>query len=109
MNAITKLIQALNKFSLVSKIAAGIILGAALAIASPSSAESVAFLGGLFVGALKAVAPILVFFLVIASIAIQKQGEHSQIRPILALYVIGTLAAAVTAVTLSFLFPVELV
>jgi serine/threonine transporter len=109
VNVIIKLIQSLNQFSLVSKIAAGIVLGALLATVSPSSAQSVAFLGGLFVGALKAVAPILVFFLVLASIAIQKPGEHSQIRPILALYVVGTLAAAVTAVTLSFMFPVELV
>ena len=109
MNVIIKLIQGLNQFSLVSKIAAGIVLGTVLATISPSSAQSVAFLGGLFVGALKAVAPILVFFLVLASIAIQKPGEHSQIRPILGLYVVGTLAAAVTAVTLSFMFPVELV
>lgn len=109
MNAIIKIIQRLSQFSLVSKIAAGIVLGATLATISPSSALSVSFLGGLFVGALKAVAPILVFFLVLASIAIQKPDEHSQIRPILALYVVGTLAAALTAVTLSFMFPVELV
>jgi serine/threonine transporter len=109
VNVIIKLIQDLNQFSLVSKIAAGIVLGTILATLSPSSAQSVAFLGGLFVGALKAVAPILVFFLVLASIAIQKPGEHSQMRPILGLYVVGTLAAAVTAVTLSFMFPVELI
>jgi serine/threonine transporter len=109
VNLINSLIEFLNKFSLVSKIAIGIVFGTLLAVFSPSNASSVAFLGGLFVGALKAVAPILVFFLVIASIAIQKPGEHSNIRPILVLYVIGTLAAAITAVTLSFLFPVELV
>jgi serine/threonine transporter len=109
VNVIIKLIQGLNQFSLVSKIAAGIVLGTVLATISPSSAHSVAFLGGLFVGALKAVAPILVFFLVLSSIAIQKPGEHSHIRPILGLYVVGTLAAAVTAVTLSFMFPVELI
>jgi serine/threonine transporter len=109
VNVIIKFIQGLDQFSLVSRIAAGIVLGTLLATVSPSSAQSVAFLGGLFVGALKAVAPILVFFLVLASIAIQKPGEHSQIRPILGLYVVGTLAAAVTAVTLSFMFPVELI
>ena len=109
MNVIIKFIQGLNQFSLVSRIAAGIVLGTLLATVSPSSAQSVAFLGGLFVGALKAIAPILVFFLVLASIAIQKPGEHSQIRPILGLYIVGTLVAAVTAVTLSFMFPVELI
>ena len=62
MNVIIKFIQGLNQFSLVSRIAAGIVLGTLLATISPSSAQSVAFLGGLFVGALKAIAPILVFF-----------------------------------------------
>lgn len=109
MNAFSKLIQWLAQFSLVSKIAAGIVLGTLLAMASPESAKAISFLGSLFVGALKAVAPILVFFLVLASIAIQKVGEQSHMRPILLLYVVGTFAAALTAVSLSFLFPVELV
>jgi len=95
----------LNKFSLITKIAVGI----ALASLSPEAARSIAFLGNLFVGALKAVAPVLVFFLVLASIAIQKPGERSHMRPVILLYVVGTLAAAVTAVSLSFMFPLELV
>ena len=108
MNSLRSLFGWLGQFSLVSKIAVGIILGAALATASPEAGAAVGVLGSLFVSALKAVAPILVFFLVMASIANQKATDNSQIRPILVLYLIGTLAAAFTAVFLSFLFPVTL-
>lgn len=98
----------LNQFSLVSKIATGIVLGTVLSSLAPEVGERVGLLGNLFVSALKAVAPILVFFLVMASIANHRQEHPSHIRPILVLYLIGTLAAAVTAVTLSFLFPASL-
>lgn len=108
MTALTNLINWLNKFSLVSKIAVGIVLGAVVASLSPDTGASFGLLGNLFVGALKAVAPILVFFLVMASIASQKIDQESHIRPILGLYLVGTLAAAFTAVAVSFMFPVTL-
>ncbi len=66
-------------------------------------------LGDLFVGALKAVAPVLVFALVMAAIAQHQRGTETNIRPVLVLYLLGTFAAALVAVTLSFLFPSELV
>ncbi|WP_087025459.1 serine/threonine transporter SstT [Thaumasiovibrio subtropicus] len=94
--------------SLVLQILIGIVAGIALATLSPATGQSVGMLGGLFVGALKAVAPILVFVLVSASIANQKQGQHSNMKPIIGLYLFGTLTAALTAVTLSFLFPTTL-
>ncbi|NGN96930.1 serine/threonine transporter SstT [Grimontia sp. S25] len=94
--------------SLVVQILVGIIAGVALASFSPESAKAVGFLGGLFVNALKAVAPILVFILVAASIANQRKGQHTHLRPIVILYLVGTFAAALTAVTMSFLFPTEL-
>ncbi len=94
--------------NLVLQILAGIVLGALLATYSPDTALSVGLLGSLFVGALKAVAPILVFILVAASIANQKKNQHTYMRPIVVLYLIGTFSAAVTAVVLSFLFPTEL-
>jgi len=108
MNAFKQLVNWLGQFSLISKIAAGIVLGVALASVSPESVSSISFLGGLFVNALKAVAPILVFLLVMSSIANQKIGQQSNMKPIIGLYLIGTLAAAVTAVTLSFMFPIQL-
>ncbi len=94
--------------NLVLQILAGIILGVLLATLSPSHAEDAGILGSLFVGALKAIAPVLVFILVAASIANQKKNQHTHMRPIVVLYLAGTFFAALTAVTLSFLFPTEL-
>ncbi|MDP5293857.1 serine/threonine transporter SstT [Oceanimonas sp. CHS3-5] len=95
--------------SLVTRILIGIVAGAALAVLSPEAAQSAGLLGSLFVGALKAVAPVLVFVLVMSSIANHKKGEQTSIKPILYLYLLGTFAAALTAVLLSFAFPTELV
>ena len=94
--------------NLVLQILAGIILGVGLAIVSPQHAQNVGILGSLFVGALKAVAPILVFILVAASIANQKKNQHTYMRPIVVLYLFGTFTAALTAVAMSFLFPTTL-
>ncbi|KXF81758.1 serine/threonine transporter SstT [Enterovibrio coralii] len=94
--------------SLVVQILVGIIAGVALASVSPDSAKAIGFLGNLFVNALKAVAPILVFVLVAASIANQRKGQHTHLRPIITLYLIGTFSAAITAVALSFMFPTVL-
>ncbi|MCS0350603.1 serine/threonine transporter SstT [Vibrio ordalii] len=94
--------------NLVLQILAGIVLGGILATLSPDDAKSVGLLGDLFVGALKAVAPILVFILVAASIANQKKNQHTYMRPIVVLYLFGTFTAALTAVVLSFIFPTTL-
>lgn len=102
------LISRFAQGNLVVQILAGIILGVVLAVLSPSSAQSAGMLGSLFVGALKAVAPILVFILVAASIANQKKNQHTHMRPIVVLYLIGTFTAALTAVLMSFAFPITL-
>lgn len=94
--------------NLVLQILTGILLGISLAALSPKAALNVAILGNLFVGALKAVAPILVFILVAASIANQKKNKQTNMRPIIILYLVGTFCASITAVTLSFLFPTTL-
>jgi serine/threonine transporter len=94
--------------NLVLQILAGIGFGVILALVSPHAAQSVGMLGSLFVGALKAVAPILVFILVAASIANQKKNQTTHMRPIIVLYLIGTFSAALTAVLLSFMFPTTL-
>ena len=65
-------------------------------------------LGDLFVGALKAVAPVLVLVLVMAAIAQHEHGTETNIRPILVLYLVGTFAAALVAVAASFMFPSNL-
>jgi serine/threonine transporter len=95
--------------SLVLQILIGIIAGSALAVIAPNVATSFGMLGSLFVGALKAVAPVLVFVLVAASVASHKRGQNTQLRPIIYLYLFGTFAASLTAVAMSFMFPTELV
>lgn len=105
----SSLLAKLANGSLVIQIFLGIIAGVMLASFSPSSAKNIAFLGNLFVGALKAIAPILVFILVASSIANQKKNTQTNMRPIVVLYLFGTFAAALTAVLLSSLFPTNLV
>ncbi|MCY1274970.1 Serine/threonine transporter SstT [compost metagenome] len=99
------ILQRLKRTSLVTRIIIGLIAGIALALIAPSYASAVGLLGKLFVMALKAVAPVLVFVLVIAAIANHKPGERTHIRPILFLYLIGTFSAAVVAVLASSVFP----
>lgn len=99
------LLRRLAQGSLVKQILIGLILGVLLATVSKPAAVAVGLLGTLFVGALKAVAPVLVLMLVMASIANHQQGQKTSIRPILFLYLLGTFAAALTAVLFSFLFP----
>lgn len=94
--------------NLVLQIVVGIILGALLAFLAPGIAQNTHIIGNLFIGALKAIAPILVFVLVIASIATRKKNQQTYMRPILVLYLLGTFSAAVIAVIMSFLFPTEL-
>ena len=94
--------------SLVLQIAIGIVLGVALSLVSPSTAKSSMVLGQLFVSALKAVAPILVLVLVASALANRKASHTAQMRPIVAMYLVGTVAAALLAVTVSTLFPTTL-
>ncbi|CQD42656.1 serine/threonine transporter SstT [Yersinia mollaretii] len=95
--------------SLVKQIVVGLVAGIILALVSTQAAMAVGLLGTLFVGALKAVAPVLVLMLVMASIANHKQGQKTSIRPILFLYLLGTFSAALIAVAVSFMFPSTLV
>lgn len=99
------LMTRLAQGSLVKQILIGLVLGIALALVSKPAAIATGLLGTLFVGALKAVAPVLVLMLVMASIANHQHGQKTSIRPILFLYLLGTFAAALTAVVVSFAFP----
>lgn len=99
------LLRFIVRGSIVKQIVAGLILGAIIGVAWPDAAAGVGVLGDLFVGALKAVAPILVLVLVAASIANKKRSESTHIRPILFLYLLGTFSAALVAVVASFLWP----
>lgn len=99
--------QAWTNINLVTRIIAGIVIGIAFALLLPDAAV-IALLGSLFVGALKAVAPILVFVLVIHAVASHEAGKKTNMKMILGLYAVGTLSAGFVAVVASFLFPTTL-
>tara|TARA_B110000116_G_scaffold112612_1_gene97784 strand:+ start:716 stop:1912 length:1197 start_codon:yes stop_codon:yes gene_type:complete len=90
------------------QIVIGILIAIVVSLVSSEWAQSLSIFGKLFVQSLKAVAPVLVFFLVASAIANQPQNQDSKLRPILFLYVIGTLCAALLAVIMSILFPTNL-
>lgn len=100
--------SAWGKISLVKQIFVGLVLGIAVTVYAPSVGKQVAFLGTLFVGALKAVAPLLVLVLIMSACANHKQGVETNMKSIVVLYMLGTFLAAVVAVGASFLFPVSL-
>lgn len=96
-----------NKVSLIAKIIVGIVIGAILGLLVPG-ATGIGLIGTMFVRALKAIAPILVFVLVISSIANAGKGNGEQFRMVTIMYILSTLLAAVVAVSASFLFPVTM-
>ncbi len=104
----TALFRPLLQWGLVPQIVMGIIAGVLLALLAPTVASDIALLGQLFIAALQAVAPILVFVLVAAAISAHRQGQPTHIRPVLLLYLCGTLIAALIAVAASFWMPTEL-
>lgn len=98
-------VSAFLQGSLVKQILIGLIAGILLGWLWPEGAIKFELLGSIFVGALKSVAPILVFILVMAAIARQEMGHKANMRPIIMLYLVGTFAASLVAVLSSFLFP----
>ena len=96
-----------TEISLVKRIVAGLIVGALLGAFLPQ-AEAIGMLGTLFVSALKALAPLLVFFIVMHALALKKKGSKGNMGTVVVLYLVGTFAAALIAVVASFLFPSSL-
>ena len=103
------ILHMMNRVSLVKQIVIGLVLGIALAWLSPQTGMAVGLLGNLFVGALKAVAPVLVFVLVMSAIAQHQKGNEAYVKPIIVLYIIGTFLAALSAVIASFMFPTNII
>lgn len=102
-------VDAYLRVGLVPMIVVALVLGALIGVVVPSLGLSLGILGSIFVGALKAVAPVLVFALVLAAVSGHRVGADMRIKPIIVLYILGTFAAALVAVGASFLFPTELV
>ena len=99
----------MQRTSLVTQIVLALIAGIVFAYLWPSATPGVGLLGTLFISALKAVAPVLVLILVMASISNHRPGDSTLMRPVLWLYAIGTLTAAIVGVFASMLFPSTLV
>lgn len=106
-----------TEISLIKRIIVGLAIGVVLALLMPESvAESndvlkgvssfVVLLGNLFVSALKAVAPILVFFLVISALA--NAHTAGSMKMVVVLYIVSTLIASLVAVIASFMFPIDI-
>ena len=107
MKILENILNAWNRTNLMFRIAAGIVLGAILALVLPGY-EGIGMLGTLFVGALKAVAPVLVFVLVVSSVARAREGLGGRFRKVVMLYMMTTLLAAMLAVFASRIFPVTI-
>lgn len=109
----SRLFHFLFQGNLVKRIAIGLVLGILVALVNESVknstgvdlASSFGVLGQIFVKALRAVAPILIFFLVMAALANKKVGSKSNMKEIIVLYLVGTFLAAVAAVIASMAFP----
>ncbi len=97
-----------NKISLIQQIIVGLIIGIAVATAFPAAGKELSLLGILFVGALKGIAPVLVFVLVSSALSRKQEGHDSNIKSVIILYLIGTFLAALFAVIVSFIFPLTL-
>lgn len=107
MKILENILNAWNRTNLMFRIAAGIVLGAILALVLPGY-EGIGMLGTLFVGALKAIAPVLVFVLVVSSVARAREGLGGRFRKVVMLYMMTTLLAAMLAVFASRIFPVTI-
>lgn len=97
-----------TEISLVKRIIAGLIIGIILGVAVPKAAV-IGIFGDLFVGALKAIAPLLVLFLVMHALSNKQDSAESNMKAVIILYLISTFSAAITAVVTSFVFPSTLV
>lgn len=102
-----RFINVWNRTSLIKRIIIGVILGFILGMTLPK-VSAIGILGDLFVGGLKAVAPLLVFVLVASALSQNEKGQKSNMSTIIGLYLVGTLAAALVAVVVNYFFPITL-
>lgn len=102
-----RFISVWNRTSLIKRIIIGVILGFILGMTVPKL-SGIGILGDLFVGGLKAVAPLLVFVLVASALSQNEKGQKTNMSTIIGLYLVGTLAAALVAVVVNYLFPITL-
>ena len=100
------IVQKYMNMSLILRIFIGLVIGAILGLLIPGQTW-ISIFGDIFVGALKGIAPILVFVLVASSLANAKGGNAGKFKTVIALYLISTLCAAAFAVVTNFIFKVQ--
>ena len=102
-----RFISTRNRTSLIKRIAIGVVVGAVLGLLVPKFTV-IGLLGDMFVGGLKAIAPLLVFALVANALSQTREGQQSNMKTVIVLYLFGTFAAALTAVISHYIFPISL-
>ena len=102
-----RFISAWNRTSLIKRIAIGVVIGAIFGLLIPKITV-IGLLGDMFVGGLKAIAPLLVFALVANALSQTREGQQSNMKTVIVLYLFGTFAAALTAVISHYIFPISL-
>ena len=102
-----RFISTWNRTSLIKRIAIGVVIGAVLGLLVPKFTV-IGLLGDMFVGGLKAIAPLLVFALVANALSQTREGQQSNMKTVIILYLFGTFAAALTAVISHYIFPISL-
>lgn len=102
-----RFISTWNRTSLIKRIAIGVVVGAVLGLLVPKFTV-IGLLGDMFVGGLKAIAPLLVFALVANALSKTREGQQSNMKTVIVLYLFGTFAAALTAVISHYIFPISL-
>lgn len=102
-----RFISTWNRTSLIKRIAIGVVIGALLGLLIPKITV-IGLLGDMFVGGLKAIAPLLVFALVANALSQTHEGQQSNMKTVIVLYLFGTFAAALTAVISHYIFPISL-
>ncbi|MDO4669894.1 MAG: serine/threonine transporter SstT [Aerococcus sp.] len=102
------LVTGWRRLSLIQQILIGMVLGIMLGLFVPRW-SAIGILGELFIGALTAIAPLLVFVLIIAAVSRHKPGSKTHIQTVVGFYLVGTFFSAFSAVVAAYLFPVRLV
>ena len=102
-----RFISTWNRTSLIKRIAIGVVIGAVLGLLVPKFTV-IGLLGDMFVGGLKAIAPLLVFALVANALSQTREGQQNNMKTVIVLYLFGTFAAALTAVISHYIFPISL-
>ena len=102
------IISLIKRIPLIEQIAAGLVIGIITAVFFPSAVPIFSIFGDVFVMALKGVAPVLVFILVMNAMLQRKKNGNTAMKPIILLYILSTFAASLIGVGMSFLFPTRL-